>query len=65
LIFTLVDIWACGVVLYNMLSGNLPFEFNEDANLIDLHDKIVIGKYEMPEEATLGSEDLIESIIIV
>jgi serine/threonine protein kinase len=44
-----------------MLSGNLPFEFNEEANLIDLHDKIVIGKFDMPQEATLGSEDLIES----
>lgn len=56
-----MDIWASGVVLYNMLSGRLPFEFNEDANLIDLHDKIVIGKYDMPEEAILGSEDLIAS----
>jgi hypothetical protein len=44
-----------------MLSGNLPFEFNEDLNLIDLHDKIVIGKFEMPTEATHGSEDLISS----
>jgi MAP/microtubule affinity-regulating kinase len=24
------DIWACGVIMYNLLTGTLPFKRNED-----------------------------------
>ena len=36
----LVDIWACGVVLYNLISGLYPFEFEDEPNILDLHEKI-------------------------
>lgn len=37
-----VDIWSCGVVLFAMLSGYLPFE---DSNTSKLYKKILSADY--------------------
>lgn len=36
------DIWSCGIILYAMLCGYLPFE---DANTSKLYKKIMAGEY--------------------
>ena len=40
-----VDMWSAGVVLYTMLSGQMPFE---SEYLQDLVEKIKVGDYDFP-----------------
>lgn len=39
------DIWSCGVILYVLLAGYLPFH---DANLMELYRKIAKGEFRCP-----------------
>jgi len=38
------DVWSCGVVLYTMVCGHLPFQHPDKAAL---HDRIRRGDYEI------------------
>lgn len=60
-----MDVWACGVVLYNLISGLFPFEFDEEPNILQLHEKIVKGEFLMPPEAAFPLNDLINNILQV
>ena len=42
---TNVDIWSCGVILFALLSGYLPFE---DPNTSNLYKKILSADYQLP-----------------
>ncbi|KAK6785980.1 hypothetical protein RDI58_014505 [Solanum bulbocastanum] len=42
---TKADIWSCGVVLYVLLAGYLPFQ---DSNLMEMYRKIGIAEYKCP-----------------
>lgn len=46
-----VDIWACGVVLFVMCSGTLPFDGNDPQTLLKkiLHAKVIFPDYFSPE----------------
>jgi 5'-AMP-activated protein kinase catalytic alpha subunit len=55
-----VDIWSCGVILFAMLCGFLPFEDPVTANL---YKKITAGEYTVPKSVPPNAKDLIKSIL--
>jgi len=57
------DVWACGVILYAMLCGFLPFE--DTGNLPELYDLIFEAKYEIPPFVSRDAENLISKILVV
>ena len=56
-----IDIWACGVILFAMLCGYLPFE-NMNNNM--LFKKILECKVKFPEYLSKESKDLISKILV-
>lgn len=56
------DIWSCGIILYAMLCGYLPFE---DPNTSKLYKKIMAGDYEVPRILTQDSKDILKGILNV
>jgi 5'-AMP-activated protein kinase, catalytic alpha subunit len=54
------DIWSCGVVLFCMICGHLPFD---DQNIKKLYRKITDGDYKIPSGLSPYAKDLISSIL--
>jgi 5'-AMP-activated protein kinase catalytic alpha subunit len=56
----LVDIWSCGVILFAMLCGYLPFE---DPDTSNLYKKILAGEFKIPKYVSNEGKDLIKNIL--
>ena len=55
-----VDIWSCGVILFALICGYLPFE---DPNTANLYKKILSGDFSIPKHVSQDARDLLRKVL--
>ena len=55
-----VDIWSCGIIMFALICGYLPFE---DPNTSILYNKIVSGEFTIPKFVSSEARDLLKCIL--
>ncbi|KAG9134227.1 hypothetical protein Leryth_019170 [Lithospermum erythrorhizon] len=58
---TLADIWSCGIILYVLLAGFLPFQAD---SLIKMYRKVIKCDYKFPPWFSTESKRLISKILV-
>ena len=55
-----VDTWSCGVIMFALICGYLPFE---DPNTTNLYQKILKGEFSIPRFVSKEAAELIRAIL--
>ena len=59
---TLSDIWSCGIVLFALVAGRLPFEANSES---ELYEVILKGEYSFPKHFSFDLCSILSKILVV